>query len=606
MLKRYLLFVSLSILVFWLYAVLVPPPRPPKTPSKETPQEEAKTPEPAEPAEAEEAESDEPPEVTEVKETVPLEKPEVTQEQRDQEQPAVLENAYCRMELTKYGAAVREIVLFTTETNKGVVIQGTEPVRMPRRAVEEELNPLVISAANGVGLDLSTQSFDLKESALRKAIYELGLQNGLKVTKTFELSDDDYLLSLEVAFENSSESIIPVGRHQVKVGTVFSLDPRARYRNISLSALGAEKARKLSANPKKSRSESFDFMRWASAGNKYFALILSPERRKAKYKVIPEVGDYSELKSVEKEELSKGDDKYFYSLGVAVEGFKLQPKEKVVRRYFFYAGPKEYARLKRLKRKFSEDPQFEKVMRFGWFGFVAVPLLKILKVFYSFIPNYGLAIIFLTILIKILLYPLDQKSYRSMKEMQKLQPLIAELKQKYKDDPRRAQTEQMKLFKEHKVNPMGGCLPMLLQMPVLIAMFQMIRSAVELRRAPFALWIKDLSEPDAIWDFGVDLPIIGHTLNVLPLVLVVTFILQSRVSKLGSKPGHQDPQQKMMGNMMTVIFGIIFYNMPSGLTLYFTVSTLLRLAQQYLVQTRANEESPNVRVRGERQQGAAG
>ena len=143
----------------------------------------------------------------------------------------------------------------------------------------------------------------------------------------------------------------------------------------------------------------------------------------------------------------------------------------------------------------------------------------------------------------------------------------------------------MKLFKEHKVNPLGGCLPMLFQMPVLIAMFQMIRSAVELRGAPFVLWIKDLSKPDVVVDFHTQLPFLGNlTLNILPLILIATFVLQSKISRLASGSSQQDPQQKTMGHMMTVVFGVIFYNMPSGLTLYFAISTILRLIQQYHVQ----------------------
>jgi YidC/Oxa1 family membrane protein insertase len=467
-----------------------------------------------------------------------------------------------------------------------VVIQGEEAVEIPRKAVPDEgLNPLVITSSGGEGLDLSTHSFERKEESQRKAVYELALETGLTVTKSFELAKDDYLVTMEVVFENVSDKPLRVANHEIKVGTVFPQDARAGYRDIQFTVLGAGKAQKLKTNPKKTESESFDFVRWASAGNKYFALILSPERRKNKYKVIPEVGELAKEAGPAKKSSSKTEDSYFYSLGIGLEGFTLQPKVKIVHRYSFYAGPKEYDRLKRLSRKFSDDRQFEKVMRFGWFSFVGVPLLKVLKASYKVIPNYGLAIIFLTILIKVVLYPLDQKSYKSMKEMQKVQPLMAEIKKKYKDDPRRAQVEQMKLFKEHKVNPLGGCLPMLFQMPVLIAMFQMLRSAVELWRAPFVLWIKDLSQPDAVVDFHVELPLFGHfTLNILPLLLIGTFVLQTKVSKMGGSPSQQDPQQKAMGHMMTVVFGIIFYNMPSGLTLYFTVSTLLRLVQQYYVQ----------------------
>lgn len=642
MVKRYILFIVLSFIIFWLYAVFFQP-RPPvkkapeestspatveveKPPADEAPEESS----PPVTVEVVKTPSEKPPQTQEVKLAARLEKPEVTKQQRENEEKVWLENDYCRMRLTKFGAAVREVVLYTTRTNKKVVIHGKEPVSMPRRGVEEALNPLVITSSNGEGLDLSTHSFDLKEKTQRKAVYELSLDTGLKVTKSFELAKDNYYLTVDVAFENLSEETIPVGKHQVKVGTVLPLDPRSRHRDISFRVLGGGKVKKLSSKPVKikitereieaeynenrsryrdekgevkpfadvgeeieqalraskakeeykKRTLALPFVRWASAGNKYFALILSPERAKRRYEVIPQLPEKPSSKKPE-------DD--WYSLGVAEEGFSVKPGEKIVRSYSLYAGPKEYDRLKRLRmhRKLSDDREYEKVMHFGWFGFVAVPLLKILKTCYTVVPNYGVAIIFLTILIKVILYPLDQKSYKSMKEMQKLQPLIAELKKKYKDDPKRAQAEQMKLFKEHKVNPLGGCLPMLFQMPVLIAMFQMLRSAVELRGAPFVLWIKDLSKPDVVVDFHTELPFLGHlTLNILPLILVLAFVLQSRISRLGSASGKQDPQQKMMGNMMTVVFGIIFYNMPSGLNLYFVTSTILRLIQQYSVQKR--------------------
>ena len=259
MLKRYILFIVLSFAAFWLYAILFPPQPPVKGPPEEAPEKETVspgTPEEEKVDSEETADSEEPAEVQETRESPKLEKPKVTAEQREKEEKTWLENAYCRMRLTKFGAAIGEIVLHTTETNKAVVIQGKKPVRIPQRAVDEEQNPLAITSVEGEGLDLSTHSFELKEKSDRNAVYELGLDGGLKVTKSFELAKDDYFLTLEVAFENTSESAIRVEKSQVKVGTVFALDARAKYRNIGFVALGAEKVRKLSARPKKAQSES--------------------------------------------------------------------------------------------------------------------------------------------------------------------------------------------------------------------------------------------------------------------------------------------------------------------------------------------------------------
>jgi len=592
MLKRYITFIALSFVLLYAYVLVQQRYFAPPTPPKRTPKEEEERIAPSGPSEEEKGPSEGPRETEEVKPALPAEKPAVTKEHWDQEEKVWLENDFCRMTFTKYGAAVREVLLYTTRTNKEVVVQGKKPVELPGKRLIENLNSLVITSRNGEGLDLSTYPFELKERTANTLRYELNLEGGLKITKTFELAQDGYLLTLDVAFENLSEASLSVPAHQVKVGTVFPLDLKAKHRDIKFLALGAGKVQKLKSKPKKAESKLFPYLRWASATNKYFALVLSPEPEDQKFgnvkvpvdKVIPQVENMANALGAAGKESSKSDDEYFYSLGIGVGQITVEPGSKVVHRYSFYAGPKEYDRLKRLSQKLPENRQYEKVMSLGWFGFVGVPLLKILKFFYRIAPNYGVAIMLLTILIKIILYPLDQKSYKSMKEMQKVQPLIAELKKKYKDDPKQAQVEQMKLFKEHKVNPMGGCFPMLLQMPVLIAMFGMIRSAVELRRAPFMLWIIDLSEPDAILDFGFSIPVIGHTLNILPLLLVASFVVQSRISRAAAPGGQQDPQQKMMGHMMTVFFGVIFYNMPSGLNLYFAVSTVLRALQQYHVQ----------------------
>jgi len=604
MVKRYILFIVLSFLVFWLYAVFFPR-RPPVKPARsETPPKE----EVPSVAEEQKTPSEAAPKEEQVAVAPSFQKPKVTEDELRAEQKSILENGFCRVSFTKYGAAISEILLKTTETNKQVVIQGKEPVRIPSRAPTPaaddpaqqaneslRLNPLVVTSRDGEGLDLSSHPFELKEKSDTKIVYELNLDSRLKVTKSFELAKDNYLVTLDLVFQNLSDQTIPIEAHQVKTGTVFPLDPKGGYREIHFAALGAGRVQDLSAKPEKTKSKLFSFLRWASVSNKYFALVLSPQEKDKKLgnatirvdKVIPEVAKCVKHSAEGKKQASDKDDEYFYSLGIGVEKFDLRPGDKTLHRYCYYAGPKEYNRLKRLSGTFAKNPQFDKVIRFGMFSFVGIPLLKILKASYSLIPNYGLAIIFLTILVKIILYPLDQKSYRSMKEMQKIQPLIAELRKKYKDDPRRAQVEQMKLFKEHKVNPLGGCLPLLLQMPVLFAMFQMIRTAVELRKAPFVLWIKDLSEADAMLDFGVEIPFIGHSLNILPLFLIFAFVLQNKVSKVGtSAASARDPQQKFMGHFMTIFFGILFYNMPSGLNLYFAVSTILRAVQQYFVQKR--------------------
>jgi len=219
------------------------------------------------------------------------------------------------------------------------------------------------------------------------------------------------------------------------------------------------------------------------------------------------------------------------------------------------------------------------VMQFGFWGVISVWLLKSMKLLYHVIPNYGIAIIIITILIKLIFWPIQAKSIRSMKEMQKFQPLMNKLREKYKDDPQRLNQEMMKLYKEHKINPFSGCLPMLVQIPVFFGLYAMLRSAIELRGASF-LWVKDLSQPDTIWSHTLpfSLPLIGSTLmlNPLPLLMTGAMIWQQKLT-----PTAGDTQQQKMMQFMPLIMLYFFYPSSSGLCLYWTAQQLLSIAQQW-------------------------
>ena len=187
------------------------------------------------------------------------------------------------------------------------------------------------------------------------------------------------------------------------------------------------------------------------------------------------------------------------------------------------------------------------------------------------LPNYGVAIMLLTVIIRIVFWPLTHKSSQSMKRMAELQPLVKELQEKYKKDPQRMQAEMMRLYKEHKVNPVAGCLPMLIQIPIFFSLFMVLRSAIELRFAPF-LWISDLSEPENLL-----VGLIGFPLNILPLLMAGTMYWQQKIT-----PTAGDPQQaKMMRVMMTGMMLFFLYTYASGLALYWTTQNLLMIVQQY-------------------------
>ena len=226
------------------------------------------------------------------------------------------------------------------------------------------------------------------------------------------------------------------------------------------------------------------------------------------------------------------------------------------------------------KQSLLWDLGMKDVMEFGMWRWLCYPLVWVLNLFNGWIPNFGVAIILLTILVRLLFWPLTRKSTEGMKKMQELQPLMKEIQAKYKDNPQRLQQETWQLYREKKVNPMSSCLPMLIQIPVFIALFNVLRSAVELRYAPF-LWIADLSEPEGL--FASWFPFGG--LNLLPILMAVSTALQSYFTpSTGDKK-----QQQMMMVMMPAMMLIMFYSFPSALSLYWFLSNIFSIVQMWLI-----------------------
>ncbi|MCE5311752.1 MAG: membrane protein insertase YidC [Nitrospiraceae bacterium] len=265
------------------------------------------------------------------------------------------------------------------------------------------------------------------------------------------------------------------------------------------------------------------------------------------------------------------EDKYFFSAIVPknkIEEARVEVKDSVpmaalrmnsgTNSYLLYAGPKERDTLKDL------GVGLEHIVDFGFFSILALPLFWLLKQLYMLVHNYGIAIIILTILTRIPFIPLINKSQKSMKKLQDVQPLMAEIREKYKKDPQRMQKELMELYKRHKVNPMGGCLPMLIQIPVFFALFKVLGISIELRHAPFMLWVNDLSVKDPYF--------------VLPILMGITMFIQQKMT-----PSTMDPTQQKMMLFMPIVFTFLFFTFPSGLVLYWLVSNILSIIQQYFV-----------------------
>ncbi len=279
--------------------------------------------------------------------------------------------------------------------------------------------------------------------------------------------------------------------------------------------------------------------KWVAFGNKYFVSAIVNQS-----KINPDV------MFVSNEEFKGVGLKYPLKLMEGENSFNFE--------FTIYLGPKDLKYLEKIEG-------FKKLVDYGMWAFLAYPLLAIMKFFFSIVKNWGVAIILLTIFVRVLLYPLSLKQYHSMKAMQKLQPQLKSLKEKYKDDLKKFNQEQMNLFKTHKINPMGGCLPLLVQLPVFIALYSVLSNSIELFHSPFIGWIKDLSVKDQFY--------------VLPVLMGIVMFIQQKMTPTAG----MDPTQEKIMLFMPIIFTIIMINLPSGLTLYIFVSTLLGIVQQWVI-----------------------
>ena len=254
---------------------------------------------------------------------------------------------------------------------------------------------------------------------------------------------------------------------------------------------------------------------------------------------------------------------------------RLDPGKQSSYSFIFYMGPKSQKVLGKY------DNSLKNAINFGFFNVIAKPLLITMNVIYGVIPNYGIAIILLTILIKLIFWPLGTKSYKSMNKMKKVQPLMMEIREKYKGDKQKMNQETMALYKTYKVNPASGCLPLLVQMPIFFALYRMLYQAIELRHAPFIGWISDLSAPDRLFEFNFAIPMMQapHGIPMLTLLMGASFLLQQKMT-----PTTGDPMQAKMMMLMPIFMTVLFINFPAGLVLYMFVNNIISMGQQYYIQ----------------------
>ena len=410
------------------------------------------------------------------------------------------------------------------------------------------------------GLDRAVFSADLPYDSVdivhgsEPLIFSWVSPNGIVVKKEFFFSPETYLIGLTISVKNNSNEAL-------RDNLVLSLrsasgEQKSRFGFEGPSLLLNNKLEQIKMKKIEEKNIYSGKLGWIALQGRYFmSSIISEKNEEASMRLFLKPDHILEAEFLQPEQVIQPGSEHFFN-------FKL----------FF--GPKSMTILNDLGYNLG------KAVNFGMFDFIAKPCVWLMNFFYRFIPNYGVAIIILTLMTKALLWPLGSKSYKSMSEMKKLQPLMAELKEKYKNDKKKIQQETMALYKTYKINPLGGCLPMVAQIPVFFALYRMLYEAIELRHAPFFGWIHDLSAPDRLFRFGFSIPFMEppYGIPVLTIIMGASMLLQQRMS-----PPPGDPAQAKMMMFMPIIFTVIFINFSSGLVLYWLVNNVLSISQQYYV-----------------------
>ncbi|HXV18492.1 MAG TPA: membrane protein insertase YidC [Candidatus Omnitrophota bacterium] len=390
------------------------------------------------------------------------------------------------------------------------------------------------------------------------SVLSTGSANGLEVSKSVLWSRSGYDGKFSLSIKNTSGEPLDL-RCQIYAGSSIhplqSIDGQYIEANFGRRFDGKTEIKHIKETKSGKIVESPWNVDWVALKDRHFAAILKPGP--------------GAIFTGRAEGLGQN-----LSAASLVSGaIRLGPGQVWTQEFTAYIGPTELARL--------EPLGLGDIVNFGKLDWIGKLLVGAMELLHTIFRNYGVAIIMLTTLINILLFPLTRLSYMSMKRMQLIQPHMNKLREQHKKTPEKLNKEMMELYKKHKVNPFGGCLPMILQMPVFIALYVALSKAVILRNSSF-LWVTDLSSPDRV-SLPFSLPFLGNSLHVLPLIMIAGMVLQQKISQV--KVEGQDPaiemQQKMMAIMMPIVFGFIFYTMPAGLVLYWLTNTIIMTLYQW-------------------------
>jgi YidC/Oxa1 family membrane protein insertase len=382
----------------------------------------------------------------------------------------------------------------------------------------------------------SGYSYTLSDSADGKIAEFTASSQNIRVTKRYSLQNEGYLIPLDVSVENLSDSAyrIPVtAKIGAGLGKGFEPDKYTFNGAIIRNLKSTEKSKE----DKVDEDIVLAAPQWGGYTSKYFLFSV--------------MGNGFESATIKREGAS--------AIVELDSSASIEPAATYVTQGLaIYAGPKDYDTLK------AFNNNLQKSIDYGVFFFLAIPMAKVMNFFYGFVGNYGVAIILLTIIVKLVTLPLTMKSMKSMKGMSKLQPEMVKLKEKYKDEPQKMQAATMELYRTHKVNPMSGCLPLIIQIPIFFALYKTLLVSIELKGAPFIFWLADLSLKDPYY--------------ITPILMGGTMFLQQLLT-----PSTVDPMQKRMFMMMPIVFTFLFLSFPSGLVIYWLTNNILSIAQQYAI-----------------------
>jgi len=400
------------------------------------------------------------------------------------------------------------------------------------------------------------------------ARFHVETADGIK-TKTFQLRPDQYVMDSSIKFiskmEMSNQAKLDINLFTLDISRLDKKVEQSRDKSLLEYSLATPEKVFRKSNAFKFSNKEYNQgvapVQWAGFRNRYFALVVKPKYISTASRTVPVDGKKLSILATSEKEM-------------------VYNEEIELNSVIFY-GPQELSLMK------SPEEGFEDIMKFSNFGLldlISKTIYKAMVAIHKVIPSWGVCIILIGLAVYGAMYPLTMKSMTSMKKMQSLQPQINQLREKHKNNPQKLNKDIMDLYKEHRINPLGGCLPLFFQMPIFIGLYQVLWRSVLLKGQSF-LWIKDLSEPDRLMVFDTSFPVIGNEFNILPLIMMVFMFFQQKISSKNMVAA--DPQQAAQQKMMTFFFpfliGFIFYKFASGLCLYFTIFYIMSTFTQWKI-----------------------